>query len=176
MEDFKYPISVVGNAESIFNKQNGHLIDLYPTIRFNRAEIEDPLCQGSRWDYLASSEINTFEKYNEQLAEFHTLIFTPTKKEMEYKIRKVKFTTKIFKLPIFQSQYLNNELGAPPSTGLQILYYLSTMQNKNVNIFGFDFKKTKTFYENRNKGRHDYDREKSFIMNLVSQNGWKFYN
>jgi hypothetical protein len=95
---------------------------------------------------------------------------------MEYKIRKVKFTTKIFKLPIFQSQYLNNELGAPPSTGLQILYYLSTMQNKNVNIFGFDFKKTKTFYENRNKGRHDYDREKSFIMNLVSQNGWKFYN
>ena len=172
---FKNPISVVGNAESIFLNEYGHLIDLNPTIRFNRAEINDPLCQGTRWDYLASSEINTFEKYNKQVPEFHTLIFTPTKKEMEYKVKKVQFTTKVFKLPLFESQYLTNTIGEPPSTGLQILYYLHNLKNKNVSIFGFDFKETKTFYENRNKGRHDYAKEKMFIMDLVSQNGWNFY-
>ena len=176
MKNFlNHPVSVVGNAESIFGKIHGNLIDSNLTIRFNRAEITDEKCQGSRWDYLASSEINTFEKYNEQLPQFHTLIFTPTKKELEYKIKKVKFTAKIFKLPIFQSEYLFTQLSAPPSTGLQILYYLDVIQNKDVNIFGFDFKETKTFYENRNKGRHDYAKEKMFIMNLVSKNGWNFY-
>jgi hypothetical protein len=149
---------------------------LYPTIRFNRADIIDTKCQGSRWDYLASSEINTFEKYNKEDPKFHTLIFTPTKQELEYKIKKVAFNTKIFKLPLSQSLHLEKELDAPPSTGIQILYYLHDSSNTEVSIFGFDFKKTKTFYEKRNKGQHDYTREKEFIMSMVSQNGWKFYN
>jgi len=170
------PISVVGNAESIFSNKNGHVIDLYPTIRFNRADIINSECQGSRWDYLASSEINTFEKYNKETPKFHTLIFTPTKKELEYKIKKVTFNTKILKLPLSQSLRLEEELCAPPSTGIQILYHLHDLSNKEVYIFGFDFKETKTFYEKRNKGQHDYVKEKQFIMDMVSQNGWKFYN
>jgi len=169
------PLNIVGNAESIFSKSNGHIIDSLPTVRFNRAEIIDTTSQGSRWDFLASSEINTFEKYNAETPKFHTLIFTPPKQEFEYKIRKVKFNTKQIKLPLFQSQWLQNMLDAPPSTGLQILHYLSESNNADVNIFGFDFKETKTFYETRNKGKHDYNKEKHFILDLVDKNGWKIY-
>jgi hypothetical protein len=170
------PLSVVGNAESIFQKEYGSNIDQFPTIRFNRADIINEKAQGSRWDYLATSEVNTFEKYNIEIPKFHTIIFTPTKNEMQYKVGKIKFDTKLIRLPIEQSTELYDKLSAPPSTGLQILEFLSSIGNKNVSIFGFDFKETKTFYENRNKGQHDYDKEKEFVMNLVSQNGWKFYN
>jgi hypothetical protein len=56
-----------------------------------------------------------------------------------------------------------------------VLYYLSETNNKQVNIFGFDFKETRTFYETRNKGQHDYNKEKIFILSLVDKNGWKIY-
>lgn len=175
MQLLTQPLSIVGNAESIFQKEYGKLIDARATIRFNRADIIRTESQGSRWDFLASSEINTFEKYNTETPKFHTLIFTPTKKELEYKIKKVNFKADKIRLPLDQSQWLEKELDVPPSTGLQILYYLDQINNKNVSIFGFDFKETKTFYEIRNKGKHDYDKERSFVLKLIKQNGWKIY-
>ena len=74
-----------------------------------------------------------------------------------------------------QSLWLEKELGAPPSTGLQILYYLNQINNTDVSIFGFDFKETKTFYEIRNKGKHDFDKERLFVSELIKENGWKIY-
>ena len=175
LESLNQPLNVIGNAESIFSKTNGKIIDSLPTIRFNRADIVDTESQGSRWDYLASSEVNTFEKYNIQTPKFHTLIFTPTLAKHELKIFKAKFDTKKIKLPILQTEWLANELDATPSTGLQVLYYLSEINNTNVSIFGFDFKKTRTFYETRNKGQHDYVKERQFILGLVEKNSWKIY-
>ena len=175
MQSLEQPLSIVGNAESIFQKEYGSLIDARATIRFNRADIIKNECQGSRWDFLASSEINTFEKYNVETPKFHTLIFTPTKREQEYKIKKVNFEADKIRLPLEQSLWLEKELGAPPSTGLQILYYLDQINNKDVGIFGFDFKETKTFYEIRNKGKHDYIKERSFVLKMIEQNGWKIY-
>ena len=175
MQPLMQPLSIVGNAESIFQKEYGSIIDANATIRFNRADIIKNECQGSRWDFLASSEINTFEKYNSETPKFHTLIFTPTKRELEYKIKKVNFKADKIRLPLEQSLWLEKELGAPPSTGLQILYYLNQINNKNVSIFGFDFKQTKTFYEIRNKGNHDYNKERYFVLEMIEQNGWKIY-
>ena len=169
------PVSVVGNAESIFQKEYGKLIDENPTIRFNRADILSETSQGKRWDYLVSSEINTFEKYNEQQPKFHSLIFSPTKRAFTYKVGKVKFKTNILKLPLNQSQELESKLDAPPSTGLQILYFLDSIKNTDVNIFGFDFKATKTFYEQRNKGKHNFQKEKYLITDLVIKNNWNFF-
>ena len=64
LTDLNQALNVIGNAESIFSKTNGHIIDSLPTVRFNRAGIINKESQGSRWDFLASSEVNTFEKYN----------------------------------------------------------------------------------------------------------------
>ena len=176
MQSLEQPLSIVGNAESIFKHAYGKLIDENPTIRFNRADIVNEKCQGSRWDYLVSSEINTFEKYNIEQPKFHTLIFSPTKKEFTYKVKKVQFRAKIFHLPLFQSQQLEIKLSAPPSSGSQILYFLDRIGNKLVNIFGFDFKQTPTFYETRNKGKHDFQKEKEMVMSLIEKNKWNYYN
>jgi hypothetical protein len=171
----EHPLSVVGNAESIFQKERGELIDRFTTIRFNRADIINERCQGSRWDFLVSSEVNTFEKYNNENPKFHTLVFTPTKREMQYKIGKIKFDTNIIKLPIEQSIELERLLSSPPSTGLQMLYFLDSIKNGNVEIFGFDFKETRTFYETRNKGQHDFAAERDFVMRMVKKNGWTLH-
>jgi hypothetical protein len=175
-KELSNPISVIGNAESIFEKEYGNLIDKNLTIRFNRADIINEKSQGTRWDYLVSSEVNTFEKYNTQTPKFHTLIFSPTKKSLTYKVKKIKFNTRIYHLPLFQAQELEKKLTAPPSTGLQILYFLDYLRNENVSIFGFDFKKTPTFYEKRNKGKHDYIKEKDLVISLIEKNNWNFYS
>lgn len=175
-KELSKPLSVIGNAESIFQKEYGTIIDQNSTIRFNRADILDPTSQGARWDYLVSSEINTFEKYNINHPKFHSLIFSPTQRKFNYKIKKAKFKTRLFVLPLFQSEELQKKLDAPPSTGLQLLYYLDYTKNKDVNIFGFDFKKSRTFYETRNKGKHNWVSEKDFILDLVEKNNWNFFN
>ena len=174
-EELSKPLSIVGNAESIFQNSYGELIDQNDTIRFNRTEIINTKSQGAKWDYLVSSEINTFEQYNNQNPKFHSLIFSPTQRKFNYKVKKAKFKTRLCILPLFQSEELQRIMDAPPSTGLQILYYLDYIKNKQVNIFGFDFKKTPTFYETRNKGKHNWIVEKDFILKLVEKNNWQFY-
>lgn len=172
---FPEVINVVGNATSLLDKEYGSLIDKYPTIRFNRVEIVNPIAQGSRWDYLASSEINTFEKYNKETAPFHSIIFTPTAQEFYYKVKKIKFETKIYLCPLLLSIDLSLKLKTHPSTGLQILYYLEHMNHKNVNVFGFDWKATPTIYETRNKGKHNYDKERVLVLEIIKRNNWSIY-
>lgn len=168
-------LSVVGNAESLLSSSYGSLIDQHPTIRFNRAQMVNTEAQGKRWDYLASSEVNTFEMYNKTTPPFHSLIFSPTKPEMIYKVKKISFKCNIIHLPLEQSLNLIKIIGSIPSTGLQVLYYFDSITFKNISIFGFDFKKTKTFYEIRNKGNHDWLKEEQLIKKLIEKNSWNFY-
>lgn len=168
-------LSVVGNAKSIFSKNHGKMIDSFPTIRFNRGLIDNIPSQGSRWDYLATAEVNTIEYYNKNVPNFHTLIFTPKIKEHNYKIKKIKFPANIVTLDLEYSTSMNKALGSEPSTGFQILWYLNSVGNKNVNIFGFDWKETPTYYEKRNKGQHNFEKEKELCLYYVEQNGWKIY-
>lgn len=169
-------INVIGNATSLLDKEYGSLIDKHPTIRFNRVEIVNPIAQGSRWDYLASSEINTFEKYNEQSVPFHSVIFTPTSQDVHYKSKKIKFKTSVYLCPIHLSLELFSKLEAIPSTGLQILYYLQSIGHKSVNVFGFDWKATPTMYEKRNKGKHDFDKERVLVLDIIHRNNWSIYH
>lgn len=168
-------LSVIGNAESLLSNSYGSLIDKHATIRFNRTKLINTEAQGTRWDYLVSSEVNTFETYNKLSPPFHSLIFSPTKPEMVYKIKKVKFSCIIFHLPLQHSLDLQRKIGNIPSTGLQFLYYLDSIGYSYVNIFGFDFKKTKTFYEIRNKGTHDWSKEEEVVKDLIQKNSWNFY-
>ena len=168
-------VNIVGNAQSIFEKKNGHLIDQYPTIRFNRTEIINPESQGTRWDILASSENNTFFKYNKIKPPFHTLIFTPAEEKQISKYRQIKFNVNLYTIPLSISTKLFSLLDAKPSTGMQILGCLESFGLYNVNIFGFDWKATPTFYETRNKGSHNFIKEQELVLGLIKKNGWNLY-
>jgi hypothetical protein len=168
-------INIVGNAASMLQKQNGSLIDRYPTVRFNRVEIVNPLAQGNRWDILASAEVNTFMTYNNEEPRFHSLIFTPSVEDSVYKSKKIKFNTTIYNYPKNLANDLTRLLESKPSTGIMILHYLNTINHKKVNVFGFDWKDTPTMYETRNKGNHNFKKEKALVLEMIEQNGWNLY-
>ena len=168
-------INVIGNAKSIFNYEYGELIDQHTTIRFNRAQIINEKSQGKRWDFLASSEVNTFLMYNNTQPPFHSLIFTPTKFKHKTKYEKINFDTELYTLPDRIYKDLTLQIQSVPSTGLLILSYLDGIKGIKVNIFGFDWKQTPTFYETREKGNHNFEREKEIVLDLVKSNNWKIY-
>jgi hypothetical protein len=168
-------VNVVGNAQSIFDKQDGQIIDKHPTIRFNRIQVESTTSQGTRWDFLASSEIKTFEMYNSIKPGFHTLLFTPYLDEQICHKNVIEFETNIFDMDIKISKRLMNEIGYKPSTGLQILTYLS-MTDIHVNIFGFDWKKTPTIYDpTRVHDPHNYTIERTHALELINKQNWNIY-
>ena len=168
-------INVVGNATSLLQSTHGSDIDKHPTIRFNRTEIIEPTGQGNRWDFLATSEVNTLLKYNEEQPKFHSLIFTPKTHVNAVKIKKAKFECRFYSYPLEYSYLLTSRIGSEPSTGLQILYLLQKFNHRSVNIFGFDWKATPTFYEKRNKGEHDFEKEKEIVLGMAKLMNWKIY-
>lgn len=168
-------INVVGNASSIFNSKNGNLIDVFPTVRFNRIEIQKPESQGSRWDFLVSSEVKTFQFYNEKPPLFHSLLFMPYLEKHFAHLNEIRFETNIVHVDLEFSLNLTKKIEKPPSSGFQILSLLSLLKRK-VNLFGFDWKKSPTIYDRERKWEpHDYAVEKKLSMLMISENDWNIY-
>jgi len=148
-------ISVVGNAESLFNKTNGDIIDNAEIIiRFNGGIIKNPKAQGKRTTVLA------FSMWTKNLRDFGPVKYWQVK---HYKER----------------LYLKNLLKAKPSNGIVVLERLKNeYKNYKVNIFGFDWKATPTWYRLEHRHRpehHDYILEKEYCMKMINELNWKLY-
>lgn len=175
------PINVVGNAESLLQQNYGELIDQYPTIRFNFLKNLDKDRQGSRWDYMATSNPKMIRAWNGMKIPFHTWIYTKWQEPDRGVINQKKFDC--------TTLHLKDEVWRPiakmcpkrPTTGLMIMHMLDFYHVNQVNIFGFDWKETKTYYnkENVDTGEskfHDYEFEKMYCLGLIEKNiCWKLY-
>ena len=76
-----------------------------------------------------------------------------------------------YAIPLNTINELKQHVGDRPSSGCIALYYISKLNTKSVTIIGFDFKENPTFYqENREHEPHDYDKEKTFINLLCTNN------
>lgn len=129
-------IAIVGNAESVFSKENGKIIDEFDVVvRFNRGFITKPESQGSKTDIL----VLACTLSHEELKQYNA-------KQVIY--RKPHFQNG----PglIFKKAFLNDlkrDLGYRASSGYMVIKYLLTFNVKTpINCFGFDFGETKTFY------------------------------
>lgn len=174
-------LNVVGNASSLLSQDYDYLIDFNPTIRFNCVP-ELKKGQGTRWDYMATSNPREIQRWN-QIGEvpFHTMIFTPWSENAKGAISRKKFKSKLITIPDATWNSLAKINQKRPSTGLSVLYYLDSLAIPEVNVFGFDWKKTPSFYNNdsREKGEnkfHDYVFEEQYCLKLIEKNGWKFYS
>ena len=194
-------ISIVGNAESIFDKQNGELIDNGLVIRLNKALVTNTISQGSKFDVLVTgqdvaatywgktksifTEIITFpgsygeRRINRCLKQKNVpiLVFpdncwrslislTPKTKilyeKMKFNSRKQKISSRM----VSRVQW--------PSTGFSILYFMNYYEIKNVYIFGFDWKATKSIQNiEMTSGPHNFIWEKELISEWVEKNDWK---
>lgn len=125
-------VAIVGNASSIFDKQNGALIDSFDVvIRFNKGFITKPESQGTKVD-------------------IHMLAVTL--KDNEYNLLRPKFRlnrSRFYNNPcktimwVDRKRLCQGEL--QPSTGYMAIDLCLSSKAKEIALFGFDFNKTGSF-------------------------------
>lgn len=153
-------ISVVGNAQSIFSKRNGHLIDMADeVIRFNNGRIVHPTSQGRKTTIFA---------------------YSYCRKNIKYLPKDVKYWSIIDDEDLFKErEYLQEILDIKPSNGIIVLEKLKNdYPLDKIHIFGFDWKRTRTWYHRRNLKEgpaHDYKKEKEYCIALIHQMGWRLF-
>lgn len=166
--------SVVGNASSLLTEARGPEIDRRATIRFNDAQIVNPSAQGERWDFVATSSVQTLRYYREHKPLFSRLIFTAHIDAHRRSLAAVGSMRPVLQYPLRLSRELLVACGARPTTGTQILYLLDRLGRRDVAIFGFDWKQTPTFYRpDRKRDPHRHDREYQIVFALIEKNRWQ---
>ena len=161
--------SIVGNAKSILKTNNGGFIDKTFVLRMNRGLPIKPKAQGSKTDMICFSEPSVFK--NGEIESFDGI-----KVHMSPKSRIRGDVSGAYYFPMQFWDELFHTLKSRPSVGVMSIFLIHKMQLPGVNVFGFDFKKTKTFYSTlNNRKTHDFEAEKRFCFSLIERNGWVFH-
>ena len=163
-------VCVVGNATSIMAKKNGHLIDDFDiVVRINRGVIRDAASQGSKTTILGygcdltEGEIEHFGK--PKLIEFYRLNHKHRHNIPE------EYRETIDYYPAERCAALQKELGARPSTGTMAIELMLSLRPKEVSVFGFDYKKSRTFYHTgsyEHMGPHNWIAESEWAKTNVT--------
>jgi hypothetical protein len=161
-------VSLVGGAQSIFQKENGPLIDSADVvIRINRGFPKHKKNQGKRTDLLAiSCDISRFQHWR-YFKSAPILWMTPHRHSVPVWMTR---HLDLFFYPEEDWQKLFAALqNHRPSTGAMALDFIAThLQPKRLALFGFDFKKTNTLYEKKQKlGSHNWELEQARATHLV---------
>lgn len=147
-------VAIIGNAKSLFDFEQGAKIDSFDfVIRFNRGFITRPECQGSKTsllllgtDLITSDEINSFQakwvlnrsnRYNNPV---------------------------YFTISNWDRKALREKLDCQPSTGFMAIDLCLALGAKSIDLFGFDFERTPTFYNSPDyKTLHNYSKEEQIV-------------
>jgi hypothetical protein len=162
-------VALIGNASSIFDYENGGKIaECDVVIRMNAGFIKKPDSQGQKTDILA---LSLALKVGDIINEFdpQLVIWATSKRKFlpqEYKNQK---NFKLVLHPFLVWFKLRIKLNARPSTGAIIANYLTKCCNPiKIELYGFDFFKTKTFYnEKHHIGPHAPSKEEVFFNELI---------
>ena len=146
-------VAIVGNAKSLFDENNGKKIDDHDVIiRFNKGFITEPKRQGSRTNIIIlACELSKadIDNYN---ADF-------TINRSNGYLNAVKYV-----ISNNDRRLLKEKIGSQPSSGFMAIDLCLTAQAKSIDLFGFDFEKTPTFYTDPNyQTQHDYKTEERLV-------------
>jgi len=173
-------VALVGNAESLFSKGLGSYIDSYDlVVRLNLGiEIKDSFQQGSKTDLWAI--YHSYIPMHLKIRNSNYIIDSKYILCMKY-IHPKDIAAGIniknnLPLPTHDYDELEHRLLIQKfgydniSMGLLILDYVYNRHPKNIGIFGFDWKVTKTWYhdggeeaKDKESITHDWEKEKKYI-------------
>lgn len=155
MDDIKGKrVAIVGNAKSLFDYSKGVEIDTFDfVIRFNRGFITRPECQGSKTNLLILACLLT----NDEIQSYNA---TWVANRSSSYVNPVYFT-----IPNQDRRMLRDKLDSQPSTGFMAIDLCLTAGAKSIDLFGFDFEETPTFYNPEGYiTKHDYPMEKQIVQ------------
>jgi len=183
-------VALVGNAESLVSQQKGSDIDSHDIVC--RINLGPTLCgtgsHGNKTDVLFFSMpewATTDDKLPNQVTKIHTgHCFNPC--FMSHQERQ-NFTPSIKTDYFFTKEkfiFLKKQIGYTrhktwPSTGATAFFMCLEANPKELNLYGFDFKKSFTFYHGDKFGdprtardrkrKHNWDLEKDWTTKLINQ-------
>ena len=172
-------VAVVGNASSLFDLGYGSDIDAHNVVcRINMgACVNRPESHGTRTDVLIFSKYAFVKKtrvYHESISGFNI-------SHMMQVVNQRSPVPGVLIYPEEFKQVLNERLGLhkgqKPSTGIMLLDYLDHCDTASVDVYGFDWKQTPTFYNHSEMVEpHTYQVERIFCLEyFYAQRGFRFY-
>lgn len=151
-------VAIVGNAKSLFSKMQGQVIDDHDfIIRFNKGFLYEPDRQGHKTSLLMMA----CNIAPEEVEGYHA----------KYVCNRSRFYNNIgYTLRDNCRMRLAEELGAQPSTGFIAIDICLTFKAKSIDLYGFDFEATPTFYNPINyKTQHKYVKEKEIVLKYAKE-------
>lgn len=171
-------IAVVGNAISLFDTSHGEEIDSHDIVmRINKGAL---ICFGDVKPEIANShgtqtDIWVLAKVSQELKQ----VYQSNRHHVP-----VVITTHSYESSVPDLYYacteniekLHKDFDARPSTGIRILDYIKDFGWKTLDVYGFDWKKTDTFYDqNRPREIHNYKKEQEYCRAvLANKHGYNF--
>lgn len=164
-------MALVGNAQSIFSTCYGEEIDSHDVVvRMNAGWVVDAPCQGSRTDILCLSMGLSCADIQKNYGTPTVIWMTPKRRIMHPGLK----AWGVYYYPKRWWRTLRHDLsGHRPSTGAMAVDLLCRhLSVSRITLYGFDFKKTKTFYlEQDHVGPHRFDLEEEFVTAVVRSHG-----
>lgn len=189
-------VAIVGNAQSLFNYDFGREIDSHEVIiRINRSAS---LCFTSRyrtihkthgtkttiWAFSFADTMKAVLSRNFINVNYLIQMNDRTKNKIEHKFNFDAISSSdIMQLKERLNQYhTNKDVAYGPSTGLRVLDFVSKFQPQTVNVYGFDWKETPTFYDvkkstrfTETKHNHNFDLEMRYCKEIFQiEHGFNF--
>ena len=147
-------VAIVGNAKSIFDTKYGAEIDSHEfIIRFNKGFCAKPESQGTKTTMLMCGCTLS----NQELLTF----------KARYVVNRSRnyFNVTPFTISTPDRDKLKNLLGSQPSTGFMAIDVCIYFGAKSIDLYGFDWEATPTFYNPIDyKTQHDYPQEKDIVF------------
>jgi hypothetical protein len=170
-------VVLVGNSENLLANKYGYLIDDYDVVcRINRGienTIHNPISAGSKTDILFYSMCRV-DIIPLKIEKNITCIQTTTK----YSNFRLNNDTHFYNDNTSLKTKLNLPKKKIPSTGITAIDIINNAQPKKFGIYGFDFKKTPTYYHDTEeykklhpvqKSKHLWEQEENFVINLTKE-------
>jgi len=182
-------VAVVGNAASLFDRAYGKLIDSHDLVcRMNNGFYNIAASShGTRTDVLVYSQWATIRRSVKREEARHIKYFLHTSLQgRAVTINPTEFfpdaEVQVCPIPVIYN--LKDKLllskKESVSTGITFLEMLIECNTGSVSVFGFDWKKTPTFYTPAKKIKpdpHDFEKEREYCLTtFIESNGFSLYN
>lgn len=167
-------VAVVGNAQCLLETSAGSDIDRHDAIiRFNRGFVVAPSGQGTRTEVQCLAWKVPAADLDRHCPGALIVYASPIRSYLNVELR--RGAKDCICIPLSDWRQLVGALGNwRPSAGLVILdYLLHRTEAARVSIFGFDWKRTKTFYhQSKVQGEwHSGEAERKLLLRWGSQQG-----